>query len=242
MAHPGYPPGPGNPGFPPAQPPAGAPVGAAPPAQTAPVRRKGTSKVVPVIFSIALAGGTFAGLTLGLGTDGSTCSDGLNMFEAARMAALASRARSPDPDDWLDADAALAMATTGGAAALGFGDAIGRLEAGAQADIVFLRLDRPEYWPLNDAPRQVVFLETGAGVDRVMVGGRTIVERGECVSVDMGALRRDVERLRERLDRVGVDAARLVAALEPIVGRFCVGLARVHHPVEGYAGGPSHRH
>ena len=49
MAHPGYPPGPGNPGFPPAQGHGGAPVGAAPPAQTAPGKRKGTSKVVPVI-------------------------------------------------------------------------------------------------------------------------------------------------------------------------------------------------
>jgi guanine deaminase len=182
-----------------------------------------------------------AGLAVGIGTDGSTCSDGLGMFEATRAAALVSRARSPDPDDWLDADEVLRMATEGGAAALGFGDAIGRIAPGAKADLVLLRLDRPEYWPLNDAPRQVVFLEGGAGIDRVMVGGRSIVVGGECVSVDMAALRRDVERLRERIARAGVDAARLVAALEPVVGRFCVGLARVYHHVERYAGGSSAR-
>ena len=60
-----------------------------------------------------------AGLNVGIGTDGNTCSDGLNMFEAMRLACHVSRIQSPDPADWLTPGQALAMATQGSATALG---------------------------------------------------------------------------------------------------------------------------
>ena len=59
-----------------------------------------------------------AGLNVGIGTDGNTCSDGLNMFEAMRLACHVSRIQSPDPADHYLGQA-LAMATQGSATALG---------------------------------------------------------------------------------------------------------------------------
>jgi hypothetical protein len=52
------------------------------------------------------------------------------MFEATRLAAYLSRIRTPDPEGWISVDAALEMATAGGAAVLGFGDSIGRDRSG----------------------------------------------------------------------------------------------------------------
>ncbi len=60
-----------------------------------------------------------AGVTVGVGTDGSGSSDNQNMFEAMRLAAYVSRVFDRPPDDWIGAGEALRMATEGSAAVLG---------------------------------------------------------------------------------------------------------------------------
>ena len=113
-----------------------------------------------------------AGVNVGIGTDGSNCSDNQNMFGAMRIASFVSRVREHDPAMWLATDEVLTMATAGSAAALGFGDALGRLAPGAFADIVFIDLGHVNYWPLNDPVNQLVHVEEGCAVQRVMVGAR----------------------------------------------------------------------
>ena len=56
-----------------------------------------------------------AGVNLGIGTDGTTCSDNLNMFEAMRLASLSSHVRGPDYEQWLSTVDVLEMATEGSA-------------------------------------------------------------------------------------------------------------------------------
>ncbi|MFQ5958589.1 MAG: amidohydrolase family protein, partial [Alphaproteobacteria bacterium] len=99
------------------------------------------------------------GLDVGIGTDGSSCSDNQNMFEAMRFASFASRVQSPDYATWLATDEVVRLATEGSARALGFGDAIGRIAPGYKADMVFLDLANVNYLPLNDAVNQVVHCE-----------------------------------------------------------------------------------
>ena len=177
-----------------------------------------------------------AGLNVGVGTDGSTCSDGLNMFEAMRLACHVSRIQSPDPADWLTVEQALAMATQGSATALGFGALIGALEPGRKADMVFIDLAHVNYMPLNDPAAQLVLLEHGGAVDKVMVGGRLVVDGGRVLTVDLAALRTDVERTVARLRAETADGRELAAKLEPIVGSFCIGLAREPYHVQRYVG------
>src|SRR5262249_13369354 len=74
-----------------------------------------------------------SGLRVGIGTDSTNTSDGQNMFEATRLAALLSRLVTPDYADWLSAQESLRLATTGSAGILGF-DRIGRLAPGHRAD------------------------------------------------------------------------------------------------------------
>ncbi len=177
-----------------------------------------------------------AGLSVGVGTDAATCSDALNMFEAMRLACQLSRIHSPDPDTWLTAEEALDMATRGSARALGFGEAIGTLDAGARADLVFLDLARIQYLPLNHAARQVVFQENGSGVRDVMVGGRFVVRAGKVLTVDVAGLRGEVERAVERLRAAQAQTQTLVRRLEPVVGRFCLALARRPYHVHRFVG------
>ena len=176
------------------------------------------------------------GLNVGIGTDASTCSDGLNMFEAMRLASTVSRMHSPDPADWLTAEQVLGMATRGSARGLGFDGSIGALAPGFKADIVFLDLSRIQYLPLNHAARQVVFQENGSGVKHVMIDGRFVVRDGNVLTVDYEGLRDEVTRANERLRLENEDATRLVRQLEPLVSQFCVGLSKEHYHVNRYVG------
>jgi cytosine/adenosine deaminase-related metal-dependent hydrolase len=65
------------------------------------------------------------GPRVGIGTDGSSCSDNQNMFEAMRIGAFPSRVVSPDPETWISTENVIDMATRGGAAVLGFEKEIG---------------------------------------------------------------------------------------------------------------------
>src|SRR5262249_53900787 len=61
-----------------------------------------------------------AGVRVAIGTDASNTSDGQNMFEAQRLAALLSRVADADPGRWLSVEEVFRAATEGGAEILGF--------------------------------------------------------------------------------------------------------------------------
>ena len=83
------------------------------------------------------------------------------------------------PDELMDA------LTVHGHAALGWPEA-GRIEVGAVADLVAVRLDSVRTAGVD--PRQVVFAATAADVDTVIVGGREIVRGGQHRLGDVGTL------------------------------------------------------
>lgn len=165
-----------------------------------------------------------AGINVALGTDGSACSDNLNVFEVMRLAAGLSRIRGRPPEDWISAREVLHAATEGGAKALGF-ERIGRIEAGWHADLVLLDLNALHYVPLNDLANQIVFGEDGTGVHSVMVGGRWVLRERRLLNVDPAKLRRDADAAVARLAEANVEARALSARLHPFVGHFCHGLA-----------------
>jgi cytosine/adenosine deaminase-related metal-dependent hydrolase len=128
-----------------------------------------------------------AGVTVALGSDGNVTNDNQQLHEAMRLAACLGRVVEPDRRRWVTARQALAMATAGGAAAVGQPD-LGRIEAGCRADIVLYDLDRPEWTPVNDPVRQMVFGETGASVHTVVVDGQVLVEAGHITAFDAASV------------------------------------------------------
>ncbi len=175
------------------------------------------------------------GIEIGIGTDGASCSDNQNMFEAMRMASFVSRVQDVDPARWLATEEVLAMATGGSAAALGFGDAVGRMVAGAKADIVMLDLLHPNYMPLNDPTNQLVHAEDGTGVESVMIGGRMVMENRRMLTVDEAKLARDAQAAAERLSAATAEAKALAGELETVVGTYCVGFTRQPYHIERHA-------
>lgn len=180
------------------------------------------------------------GVNLGLGTDAANTSDTQNMFEVTRIASYLSRIQIPDHGQWLEAGEVLELATRGSAGALGFGDAIGHLGVGACADVVFLRLDHVNYWPLRDVVQQIVNTENGAAVDSVMIDGRVVLHHGQFQTIDERQLRRQVEKAAERLDAAGTGALAMARAVRKYVGAFCVANQCAHLDIERRADHCSH--
>jgi len=174
------------------------------------------------------------GINVGIGTDGASSSDNLNMYEAMRIASLASKVRGPDWQQWITTKEVLEAATEGSARALGF-EKLGRLAPGYKADIVFLDLGNVNWIPLNNAVNALVHTEDGSAVHSVMVGGRMVLENRRLVNVDLAKLARDAESARERLERLNRDNKALYEKLEPIVGGFCPALAKQPLPINRYA-------
>jgi guanine deaminase len=173
-------------------------------------------------------------VNLGIGTDGASCADNQNMYEALRLSSFVSKVQGPEWRRWLTTREAALAATEGSARALGFGDRIGRIAPGWKADLVMLDLDHPNWMPLNDPVNQLVHCEDGTAVDSVMIGGRMVVKDRRPVGVDLAQLRQRAEAARERLVAANVDNRRLYEALEPVVGSYCPGLARMPYHVHRY--------
>ncbi len=78
-------------------------------------------------------------------------------------------------------------ATVGSATALGRTD-LGRLEAGAQADIVCVDLSAYHFGPIIDPVRSLVAFGTGQDVARTYVAGQVVVDEGRVVNADEARL------------------------------------------------------
>jgi guanine deaminase len=165
------------------------------------------------------------GLNVGVGTDGASSADNLNMFEATRLASFVSRVLDDDPARWIATREALAMATIGSARALGFDD-IGKLAPGYRADIVFLDARHVNYLPINDAVNQIVHAEDATAVRSVMIDGRMVLDEGRMTTVDVARLASQADEALERLRASRGQARELVDALAPVVGQICGALGR----------------
>lgn len=135
-----------------------------------------------------------SGIRLGIGTDGCSSSNDLDMWQAMRQAALLARLTSGRPDV-ASAHEVLRAATLEGARALGLGDEIGSVEVGKRADLVVVDLDKPHLTPVHDVQALLVFAAGRADVTDVLVDGQPVVRAGRSTRLDTPDL---LARARER--------------------------------------------
>jgi len=95
----------------------------------------------------------------------------------------------------------LAWATLGGARAMGLEDRIGSLTPGKQADIIMLRADDLNLFPVHDPVYSVVEMANGGNVDTVMIAGR-IAKRAGRLTYPRPLLQQKMALMRESVDRV----------------------------------------
>ncbi len=128
-----------------------------------------------------------AGVTVGLGVDGSAAQDASNLMQEVRQAFLLQRHHyGVSKVHHLDA---LRWATEGSAGCLGRGE-LGRIAPGMAADLACFTLDELRFSGHGDPVAALV--NCGAHrADRVMIAGRWTVWDGAIPGLDLAALRRD---------------------------------------------------
>jgi 5-methylthioadenosine/S-adenosylhomocysteine deaminase len=135
-----------------------------------------------------------AGVRLGLGCDNCSGTDVQSVFQAMKMFCLLVAVSNSEPGPPL-AHEVLCHATIGNARTAGLAHCLGAIRPGYKADLVLIDLDDVAYLPYNSAARQLVYTESGRGVESVMVDGRMVVRNRVVKSIDEDALRREVVSL-----------------------------------------------
>ena len=133
------------------------------------------------------------GINIGLGTDGPSSNNALDMMREIYLAAVLSKGVFEESVG-VKAYEALKMATVNGAKALGLEDA-GQLKPGMKADMTLIELDQPHYYPLNDPVSALVYCGKGSDVHTVMVDGKILFENGEYKTIDIEEVKANVKRI-----------------------------------------------
>lgn len=113
-----------------------------------------------------------AGIKVGIGTDGCSSSNNLDMIEAMKLAALLGKAWRKDPEV-LTAPEMLEAATSTGADILGL--KAGRIEEGYLADLCLIDLQSPAFTPNFNFVSNLVYAANGSCVDTVICNGKVVM-------------------------------------------------------------------
>lgn len=124
-----------------------------------------------------------AGVTVGLGTDGAASNNALNLFQEARTAALLAKHHNQDPTAGSAKDM-LAMATLGGARALGLSAQTGSLEPGKDADFIAVDMRALPLQPVYDPFATLLHSDAGSHVDHVYIRGHRTVADGKLTEIN----------------------------------------------------------
>jgi 5-methylthioadenosine/S-adenosylhomocysteine deaminase len=124
-------------------------------------------------------------IPVALGTDGGCTNNRQSVFEEMRMASLLAKATQTDAAAVSASDMLLAGTARGGEA---LGLPVGRIAPDHAADLVVVDLDALTVQPSGTADKQIVYAMQPDAIQRVIVGGETIVEDGRLTRVDEGEI------------------------------------------------------
>src|SRR5207247_2382644 len=139
-----------------------------------------------------------AGVALGLGTYVAASNNDVDMFEAMRQASFLVKHANRNPTA-VPAQAALDLATIGGARALGMEQSIGSLEAGKRADLITVSMRAARQTPLYDPVSHLVYVTRGDDVRTTIVNGRILMNDRQLRTLDRATVIADANRLAARV-------------------------------------------
>lgn len=116
------------------------------------------------------------GIGLAIGTDGPASNNCLDMFREMFLTTGLAKLRQQDAAA-VDANQVLAMATLGGARAMGLSDC-DTLQEGKLADLIMLDLHQPNMQPLNHITKNLVYSGSKQNVILTMINGKILYENG----------------------------------------------------------------
>ena len=138
-----------------------------------------------------------AGVTVGLGTDGSSSNNIMSMHRELQVAALIHKIRNYDAQV-VGARDALKLATIEGAKAIRWQDAIGSIAEGKKADLTLYKLDAPWNVPHHDVVSNLAYAAQQSDIDSVFVQGECLYKHGDYTTLDKERILAEAETRAKR--------------------------------------------
>lgn len=138
-----------------------------------------------------------AGVDVGLGSDGPSSGNTLDLFTQFKMTACFQKTKYRDRSIF-SAREIVEMGTIGGARVLGAEQEIGSLEPGKRADLVLVETASANMFPLYNPYSSLVYSANASNVDSVWVQGKQVVGGKRLLHTDMDTER---SRLQEKMGR-----------------------------------------
>lgn len=156
------------------------------------------SGVAPVAAWLAEGG------KAGLGTDGASSNNNLDMWQELQTAAKLHKVAQLDPLA-VNAREAVRMATIDGATVMGWGDQIGSVEVGKRADIILLNLDALHAIPIYDPYTHLAYAAQQSDVETVIVEGRILMLQHTLLTLSEQTLMTDVRAFMQRIRKANME-------------------------------------
>ncbi|RAP44402.1 amidohydrolase family protein [uncultured Methanosphaera sp.] len=121
------------------------------------------------------------GINVGIGTDGVSSNNNLDMFSEMKLTALLQKVNTLDPKV-LPAKETFDMATKNGAKALGVNS--GEIKEGKLADIILVNTNVPHMTPVRNPLSNIIYSALGTDVDTVICDGKILMENKELKTIN----------------------------------------------------------
>jgi len=139
------------------------------------------------------------GALVGLGTDGASSNNNLDMLEEMRTCALLHKVATMDPTV-LPVGQVLKMATKDGAKALGL-DNVGSLAPGQKADLLIFDLKKPHWTPLYNPIANLVYAAQSSDLKTVIIDGKIVMQDRQVLTMDEARILYEAEKRGQDLIR-----------------------------------------
>lgn len=138
------------------------------------------------------------GVCTGLGTDGCSSNNNLDLFAEMDMAAKLHKASRLDPTV-MDAATVLRMATIDGARALGLDTITGSIETGKRADIIVIDTRKPHLTPMYHPTSHLVYAVGGSDVGATVINGRVLMKDRRLMHMDLEKIMADAWQIADAI-------------------------------------------
>ena len=138
-----------------------------------------------------------AGVTVGLGTDGPSSGNTLDLFSQMRLFANFHKTFLQDRSAF-PAEEIVKLSTCGGAKVLGMEKQIGSIEVGKQADFILVETDSVNMFPIFDPYSALVYSANAGNVRDVFIAGKQVVAGKKLVAFGVAQLRSELAEAMEQ--------------------------------------------
>ena len=144
-----------------------------------------------------------AGITVGIGTDGSASNNDVDMFGEMNTVAKIHKVVRMDPTA-MNASQTLNAATAGGAKVLDADRDIGSLEKGKKADLIVLNLNQPHLTPIYNPVSHLVYAARGSDVIHSVISGEVVMRDRTLTTLDEQSILEQMKTISKEIKKMRV--------------------------------------